>query len=59
MSWERARQKFEQLAAGAVEPALAAGLAETVWALDELQARDLTATLERAGGRVTTKGALR
>jgi 2-methylcitrate dehydratase len=59
MSWERARQKFERLAAGAVEPGLATELAETVSALDELETRDLTAILERAGARETTKGAVR
>jgi 2-methylcitrate dehydratase len=59
MSWERARQKFERLAAAAVEPELAAELAETVRALDELQTRDLTAILARAGARETTKGAAR
>lgn len=51
MSWKPARQKFERLAAGAVEPELGAELAETVWALDELQTRDLTAILARAGAR--------
>jgi 2-methylcitrate dehydratase len=56
MSWERARQKFERLAAK-VEPGLAAELADTVWALDELETRDLTALLSRAGVRETTKGA--
>jgi 2-methylcitrate dehydratase len=59
MSWERARQKFEGLAAEAVEPELAAELAETVSALDELKTRDLTAILARAGARETTKGAVR
>ena len=59
MSWERARQKFERLVAGAVEPGLAAELAETVWALDEFETRDLTATLARAGARATTEGAVR
>ena len=59
MSWERARQKFERLAAQAVEPELAAELAEAVWALDELETRDLTAILARAGARATTQGALR
>jgi 2-methylcitrate dehydratase len=59
MSWERVRQKFERLAAGAVEPELAAELAETVWALDELQTRDLTAILERTGALATTEGAVR
>jgi 2-methylcitrate dehydratase len=57
MSWERARQKFEGLAARAVEPSLAAELAETVGALDALDTRDLTAVLRRAGLRETTKGA--
>ena len=57
MSWERAREKFERLAAGRVEPDLAAELAETVAVLDELQTRDLTTLLARAGARETTKGA--
>ncbi|MDQ3875115.1 MAG: MmgE/PrpD family protein [Actinomycetota bacterium] len=57
MSWERARQKFERLAAR-VEPERAAELAETVWALDELNTRDLTRTLAGAGVRPTTKGAV-
>jgi 2-methylcitrate dehydratase len=57
MGWERARQKFERLAAGAVEPELAAELAETVWALEALDMRDLSAILARA--RETTKGAVR
>ena len=59
MSWERAREKFERLAADAVEPELAAELAEAVAALDELETRDLTALLARAGARETTKGAAR
>jgi 2-methylcitrate dehydratase len=59
MSWERARQKFERLAARAVEPELAAELAETVVALDELETRDLTAILTRARTHATTEGALR
>jgi 2-methylcitrate dehydratase len=59
MSWEHARQKFEWLAAEAVEPELAAELAEAVYALDELETRDLTAILARAGARATTEGALR
>jgi 2-methylcitrate dehydratase len=58
MSWERARQKFEQLAAK-VEPGLAAEVADAVWALDELETRDLTALLSRAGGCESTKGATR
>ena len=59
MSWERAREKFERLVAGRVEPRLAAELAETVRALDELETRDLTMVLARAGARETTKGAVR
>jgi 2-methylcitrate dehydratase len=59
MSWERARQKFERLAAGAVEPELAAELAETVLTLEELETRDLTAVLARADARASTKGAVR
>ena len=56
MSWERARAKYERLGAR-VEPGLDAELADTVWALDELETRDLTALLARAGVRETTKGA--
>jgi 2-methylcitrate dehydratase len=59
MSWERAREKFERLAAQAVEPELAAELADAVAALEELETRDLTALLARAGERETTKGAVR
>jgi 2-methylcitrate dehydratase len=59
MSWEHARQKFERLAARAVEPELAAELAEAVWALDDLETRDLTVILTRAGTHATTEGALR
>ena len=59
MSWERAREKFERLAAQAVEPELAAELADAVAALEELETRDLTALLARAGARETTKGAVR
>ncbi|MGH3021910.1 MAG: MmgE/PrpD family protein [Gaiellaceae bacterium] len=59
MSWERVREKFERLAAGWVDPGLAAELAETVAVLDELETRDLTTVLARAGARETTKGALR
>jgi 2-methylcitrate dehydratase len=59
MSWERARQKFESLAAHAIEPELSAELAEAVWTLDELETRDLTAILARTGARGTTKGAAR
>jgi len=59
MSWERAQQKFEGLAAGAVEPDLAAELAETVSALDEINTRDLTTLFSRAGARENrTKGAV-
>jgi 2-methylcitrate dehydratase len=59
MSWERAKEKFERLAAGRVKPGLPAELAETVWALDGLETRDLTTLLARAGARETTKGAVR
>jgi 2-methylcitrate dehydratase len=59
MGWERAREKFEQLVAGRVDPSLAGELAETVRGLDELETRDLTAVLARAGARETTKGAIR
>lgn len=59
MSWGRAREKFERLAAQAVEPELAAELADSVAALEELETRDLTALLARAGERETTKGAVR
>ncbi len=45
MSWERAREKFERLAGGAVEPELAAELADAVASLDELETRDLTTLL--------------
>jgi len=59
MSWERAREKFERLAAQAVEPELAAELADAIAALEELETRDLTALLARAGEREATKGAVR
>jgi 2-methylcitrate dehydratase len=59
MSWERARAKFERLVMAQLDPGLAAELAETVWALEELEARDLTTVLARAGARETTKGAVR
>jgi len=59
MGWERAREKFEQLVVGRVDPSLAGELAETVRGLDELETRDLTAVLARAGARETTKGAVR
>jgi 2-methylcitrate dehydratase len=51
MSWERAKEKFERLAAGRVKPGLAAELAETVWALDGLETRDLTTLLARPRAR--------
>ena len=41
MSWQRAREKFERLAVPAVEPELAAEIADTVAALDEVDARQL------------------
>jgi hypothetical protein len=59
MSWEGAQRKFERLASGSVEPGLAAELAETVWALDELETRDLTTLLARTGARNATEGAVR
>jgi 2-methylcitrate dehydratase len=60
MSWDDARKKFELLAARTVEPDLASKLAETVSALDELETRDLTMILARAGMRATTsEGAVR
>ena len=58
MSWERAREKFERLSGDALEPERAAELAEAVAALDELETRDLTVLLARAGVRETTKGAV-
>ena len=65
MSWERAREKFERLAAGRAEPELTAQLAEAVAVLDELETRDLTTLLARAGAghdersTAMTKGAVR
>jgi 2-methylcitrate dehydratase len=59
MSWEGARRKFERLASGRVEPGLAAEVAETVCALDELETRDLTTLLASTGARNATKGAVR
>jgi 2-methylcitrate dehydratase len=59
MSWERAREKFERLAADRVEPELATELAGTVADLEECATRDLTTLLARAGERETTKGAVR
>jgi hypothetical protein len=59
MGWERTREKFERLAAGRVEPVLAAELAETVGALAEVDTRDLTTLLARVGAREPTKGAPR
>jgi 2-methylcitrate dehydratase len=59
MGWERAQEKFERLAASRVEPELAAGLAEAVAVLDELETRELTTLLARAGARKPTKGAVR
>jgi 2-methylcitrate dehydratase len=57
MSFERAREKFDRLAAPAAGPGLGAEIADAVANLDELQTRDLTALLGRAGRRATTKGA--
>jgi 2-methylcitrate dehydratase len=55
MNWERARHKFEGLGAR-IEPALVADLADTIWSLDELETRDLTTLLARAGVPETVKG---
>jgi 2-methylcitrate dehydratase len=57
MGWDRAREKFERLVAGRIEPRLATELAQTVREFDELETRDLTTLLVRAGARETTKGA--
>jgi len=59
MSWEHARQKFQRLAAKTIERHLAADLVEAVSALDEIETRDLTAILARAGSCATTEGAFR
>ena len=59
MSWERAREKFERLAADRVKPELATDLAGTVAGLDECETRDLTTLLARAGATETTEGAVR
>jgi 2-methylcitrate dehydratase len=57
MGWARARQKFEGLGAG-LDPGLRAELADAVSSLDELETRDLTALLARAGAPETVKGAV-
>jgi 2-methylcitrate dehydratase len=57
MTWERARQKFEGLGAR-VKAGITADLADTVASLDELETRDLTALLARAGVPETVKGAV-
>ncbi|HEX6762767.1 MAG TPA: MmgE/PrpD family protein [Gaiellaceae bacterium] len=57
MSWQRAREKFERLAASAVATELAEEIAEAVGSLDELETRDLTEVLARAATRAATKGA--
>jgi 2-methylcitrate dehydratase len=60
MSWELARQKFQGLAAKTIDRHVAADLAEAVSALEELDTRDLTAILVRAGSSCpTTEGAIR
>jgi len=56
MSFERAREKFEQLAAHAVEPELAIEIADAVATLDELYARELTATLASVLSSVAAVG---
>jgi 2-methylcitrate dehydratase len=55
MSWQRAKDKFDRLVAGHLDPDIALELSETVAALDELQTADLTALLGRAGTQ-TGKG---
>ena len=59
MSWDARAEKFERLAARRGRAELAAELAEAVAALDELETRDLTTLLARAGARETTEGAVR
>jgi 2-methylcitrate dehydratase len=59
MSWEQAQEKFERLAAGAIEPEVAAALIAAVDTLDERETRDLTSLLARAAAHETTKGARR
>jgi len=51
MSWQRAKDKFDRLVAGRLEPHLALKLSETVAALDDLQTADLTTLLARAGAQ--------
>jgi 2-methylcitrate dehydratase len=58
MSWEQARRKFERLAAGRIEPDLAANVTVAVGSLDELEARDLTGLLADLPNTSATKGAL-
>jgi 2-methylcitrate dehydratase len=55
MSWQRAKDKFNRLVAGRLDPDTAFELSETVAALDELRTADLTALLGRAGTQ-TGKG---
>ena len=59
MSWEHAQAEVRAARRRAVEPELAAELAEAVAALDELETRDLTALLARAGARDNDEGAVR
>jgi 2-methylcitrate dehydratase len=51
MSWQRAKDKFDRLVAGRLDPTIALKLSETVAALDNLQTADLTALLARAGAQ--------
>ena len=51
MGWERAREKFERLAAPAVEPERAAELADAVAALDQLDTRELVGVLASVPSR--------
>jgi 2-methylcitrate dehydratase len=57
MSRQRAREKFDGLAAPVAGPELGAQIADAVAALEDLETRDLTALLARAGRRPTTTGA--
>jgi 2-methylcitrate dehydratase len=59
MSWDQAQEKFERLAAAAIEPELAAELAAAVATLDDLETGDLTSLLAHTSERETTKGATR
>jgi 2-methylcitrate dehydratase len=57
MSWQRAKDKYDRLVEGRLEPRLALKLSETVAALDDAQTADLTALLARAGAQTGAAGA--